>query len=212
MQSATRPPSPSDHQPAIGVQQPARSKDIRHGLPCQLSEMEAHSPAESAPQLSDWIKSIGRRIAATASTCADYYAAAALYDQLRGLSDAELQPPRTIARHAGTGCLPDVRSSRLPLSATLLRSRSPCRGRAWPTHGGRHSMMLSAATTLNESRTAADPNQFQRRQIGAVCEHADDPERGWPISARALPRPITAWPNWRTARGIAACPRCSLIA
>ena len=56
----------------------------------QLSEMEAHSQAESASQLSGWIKSIGRRIAATASTCADYYAAAALYDQLRGLSDAEL--------------------------------------------------------------------------------------------------------------------------
>ena len=55
----------------------------------QLSNMEAHSPAESA-QLSGWIKSIGQRIATAASTCADYYAGAALYDQLRGLSDAEL--------------------------------------------------------------------------------------------------------------------------
>jgi len=56
----------------------------------QLSDMEAHSQAESASQLSGWIKSVGRRIATAASTCADYYAAAALYDQLRGLSDAEL--------------------------------------------------------------------------------------------------------------------------
>ena len=56
----------------------------------QLSDMEAHSPAESASQLSGWIKSVGRRIATAASTCADYYAAATLYDQLRGLSDAEL--------------------------------------------------------------------------------------------------------------------------
>jgi hypothetical protein len=32
-----------------------------------------------------------QRIAIWAMTCADYFAAAALYDQLRGLSDAELQ-------------------------------------------------------------------------------------------------------------------------
>jgi hypothetical protein len=57
----------------------------------QLSDMEARLPAESAPQLSGWIKSVGQRIATCASTCANYYAAAALYDQLRGLSDAELE-------------------------------------------------------------------------------------------------------------------------
>jgi hypothetical protein len=57
----------------------------------QLSEMEVQSPAESAPQLSGWIKSLGERIATAASTCADYYAAAALYDQLCGLSDAQLK-------------------------------------------------------------------------------------------------------------------------
>ena len=34
---------------------------------------------------------MGQRMSAWASTCADYYSAAALYDQLRGLSDAELQ-------------------------------------------------------------------------------------------------------------------------
>jgi hypothetical protein len=57
----------------------------------QPSDMEAHSPAQSAPQLSGWMKSVGQRIATAASTCADYYAAAALYEQLRSLSDAELK-------------------------------------------------------------------------------------------------------------------------
>ena len=50
----------------------------------------AASPG-SAPPVSDWIKSIGRRISAWACACADYHSAAALYDELRGLSDAELR-------------------------------------------------------------------------------------------------------------------------
>jgi hypothetical protein len=37
-----------------------------------------------------WIKSIGIRIATWADTCADGYAAAAMYEQLSALSDAEL--------------------------------------------------------------------------------------------------------------------------
>ena len=37
-----------------------------------------------------WVKSIGLRLAAWAENCADYYAAAAVYEQLSGLSDAEL--------------------------------------------------------------------------------------------------------------------------
>ena len=52
---------------------------------------ETAASSESAPPVSDWIKSIGHRIGAWASACADYYHAAALYDELRGLSDAELQ-------------------------------------------------------------------------------------------------------------------------
>ena len=56
-----------------------------------LSFMEARSPSVPNPPLSGWIKSIGERITTCASTCADYYAAAALYEQLRGLSDAELR-------------------------------------------------------------------------------------------------------------------------
>ena len=52
---------------------------------------EAAASSESAAPVSDWIKAMGQRVSAWASTCADYYNAAALYDQLRGLSDAELQ-------------------------------------------------------------------------------------------------------------------------
>ena len=52
---------------------------------------EARTPAESAPPVADWLESLGKRIGAWAATCADYWSAAALYDELRGLSDAELQ-------------------------------------------------------------------------------------------------------------------------
>lgn len=40
--------------------------------------------------LANRIRSIVRRIATWADTCADYYAAAAMYEQLSALSDAEL--------------------------------------------------------------------------------------------------------------------------
>ena len=56
----------------------------------QLSDMDALSPG-SASHPAGWIKALRQRIAACASTCADYTAAAGLYEQLRGLSDAELQ-------------------------------------------------------------------------------------------------------------------------
>ncbi len=41
------------------------------------------------PSLS-WMQTTGMRFTAWAKICADYYSAAALYDQLSGLSDAEL--------------------------------------------------------------------------------------------------------------------------
>jgi hypothetical protein len=37
-----------------------------------------------------WMSSIGMWVAAWAKNCADYWAAAALYERLSGLSDAEL--------------------------------------------------------------------------------------------------------------------------
>jgi hypothetical protein len=52
---------------------------------------EAAASSEPATTVSDWIKAMGQRVSAWASTCADYYSAAALYDQLRSLSDAELR-------------------------------------------------------------------------------------------------------------------------
>jgi hypothetical protein len=45
---------------------------------------------ERTRMLSDWINCAGQRIVTWADTCADYYAAAAMYEQLSRLSDAEL--------------------------------------------------------------------------------------------------------------------------
>jgi hypothetical protein len=50
----------------------------------------AFAPSKPAGSFANWIKAIGVRIAAWADTCADYYAAAAMYEQLSALSDAEL--------------------------------------------------------------------------------------------------------------------------
>ena len=50
----------------------------------------AFAPSKPAGSFASWIKSTGARIAAWADTCADYYAAAAIYEQLSALSDAEL--------------------------------------------------------------------------------------------------------------------------
>jgi len=74
----------------------------------QLSDMEALAQTGSASDLSGWIKRLGRRIAACASTCADYTAAASAYEQLRGLSDAELHrrglARDTLARDVCASC------------------------------------------------------------------------------------------------------------
>lgn len=50
----------------------------------------AFAPSEQAGSFVSWIKSIGVRIAIWADTCANIYAAAAMYEQLSALSDAEL--------------------------------------------------------------------------------------------------------------------------
>ena len=58
--------------------------------------------------LSDWIRCVARRIVAWADTCADYYAAAAMYEQLSRLSDAELArrglSRATLARDVRAAC------------------------------------------------------------------------------------------------------------
>ena len=69
---------------------------------------EAAASSESPAPVSDWIQSMGQRMSAWASACADYYSAAALYDELRGLSDAELRrrglSRDTLARDACKAC------------------------------------------------------------------------------------------------------------
>jgi hypothetical protein len=56
----------------------------------QLLPTDALSAGEPRATPSSWIGCIARRIATWADTCADYYAAAAMYEQLSALSDAEL--------------------------------------------------------------------------------------------------------------------------
>src|SRR5262245_35658705 len=56
----------------------------------QIFPTEALAEGEPTRTLSNWIRRIGRQIATWVDTCADYYAAAALYEQLSALSDTEL--------------------------------------------------------------------------------------------------------------------------
>jgi hypothetical protein len=74
----------------------------------QITESEAASSSAPASSPSSSIKSLGRRIAMWLNTCADYWTAAALYDELRGLSDAELQrrglSRDTLARDVCSSC------------------------------------------------------------------------------------------------------------
>jgi hypothetical protein len=55
----------------------------------QLFGSDIVAAGGSTDALPEWIRSIGRRLVAWAETCADYYAAAATYEQLSALSDAE---------------------------------------------------------------------------------------------------------------------------
>jgi hypothetical protein len=56
----------------------------------------------------NWIRSVGQWIATWVDTCADYYAAAAMYEQLSALSDAELMrrglSRATLARDVRAAC------------------------------------------------------------------------------------------------------------
>ena len=74
----------------------------------QHSVIETVPSSTSATSLFSSIKSLTERIAAWIETCADYYAAAALYDGLRRLSDAELHKRglsrETLARDVCGSC------------------------------------------------------------------------------------------------------------
>jgi hypothetical protein len=56
----------------------------------QFSGFDALSSSEKTVSLSSSIKSLARFLVSWANSCADYYAAAAMYDQLSKLSNAEL--------------------------------------------------------------------------------------------------------------------------
>jgi hypothetical protein len=74
----------------------------------QLPDIQAAASSQSTPSLSRLIKSFGGRIISWIKTCGDYYAAAAIYDELRGLSDAELKrrglSRETLAGDVCTAC------------------------------------------------------------------------------------------------------------
>jgi hypothetical protein len=59
-------------------------------LNASLSQEKAASLDEAKPPLAVRIGALKAFLVACAETCADYYAAATLYDALSGLSDAEL--------------------------------------------------------------------------------------------------------------------------
>jgi hypothetical protein len=57
----------------------------------QVTDIETILSSRSSLSASGWIKSFRQRIGTWLNTSADYYAAAAHYEQFRGLSDAELR-------------------------------------------------------------------------------------------------------------------------
>jgi hypothetical protein len=56
----------------------------------QVLACDALAASDPAATASSWISSFGLRLMAWADTCAEYYAAAAMYEQLSRLSDSEL--------------------------------------------------------------------------------------------------------------------------
>jgi hypothetical protein len=56
----------------------------------QFAGVDILSSTENTASLSSSIKSLARFLVTWANSCADYYAAAAMYDQLSKLSNAEL--------------------------------------------------------------------------------------------------------------------------
>jgi hypothetical protein len=74
----------------------------------QIFSADAFAAGKPAGSRFGYIRSIGRRLVTWADTCADYYAAAAIYEQLSALSDAELMrrglSRATLARDVRAAC------------------------------------------------------------------------------------------------------------
>jgi hypothetical protein len=74
----------------------------------QIISADTFAAGKPAGSLSSRIRAIGGRIATWIDICADYYAAAAMYEQLSVLSDAELMrrglSRATLARDVRAAC------------------------------------------------------------------------------------------------------------
>ena len=86
----------------------------RHDVEISLSR--AASLSEAKPSLAARIAALKAYLMMCAETCADYYAAAAAYDQLSGLSDAELS-------RRGLAATPSPATSRRPATARTADAR-----------------------------------------------------------------------------------------
>ena len=73
-----------------------------------LSPTDTAFSSSTAASLSNWIRLAGLRIVTWATTCADYYAAATMYEQLSKLSNVELErrglDRATLARDVCDNC------------------------------------------------------------------------------------------------------------
>ena len=91
----------------------------------QILPTEALAARDSTVTLSDRIRCVGWRIMTWVDTCADHYAAAAIYEQLSALSDAELMrrglSRSTLARDVLAA------SERASNSAKANKPRARCR-------------------------------------------------------------------------------------
>jgi hypothetical protein len=56
----------------------------------QILPRDGVAEGGSARRPSDWLRTLGSRLATWLDACADHWTAAAMYQQLSGLSDAEL--------------------------------------------------------------------------------------------------------------------------
>ena len=76
---------------------------------------DGHRSGVSVVSFLGIVQSLGRHVAVWVRTCADYHAAAAMYEQRSGLSDAELQrrglSRANLGRDACTACDRAIRSS-----------------------------------------------------------------------------------------------------
>jgi len=74
----------------------------------QAQPFTSETADQSVGPAATWLRSLAQRTASWANACADYYAAAALYEQLRGLPDAELRrrglSRETLVRDACARC------------------------------------------------------------------------------------------------------------